>query len=70
MTARARITATDLAQAAALVKAEGVTVTIATANGKSVTIAPVDASPLQAQASPVRNRAGGNSCDEAFGGRS
>jgi hypothetical protein len=40
MTARARITQADLAQAAALVKAEGVTVTIATANGKSVTIAP------------------------------
>lgn len=39
MTARARITATDLAQAAALAKAQGVTVTIA-ANGKTVTIAP------------------------------
>ena len=43
MTARARITASDLAQAAALAKTEGVSVTITTANGKSFTIAPVDA---------------------------
>lgn len=42
MTARARITAADLAQAAALAKTEGVTVTITAANGKSFTIAPVD----------------------------
>lgn len=41
MTARARITAADLAQAATLAKTEGVTVTIS-ANGKTFTVAPVD----------------------------
>lgn len=42
MSARARITAADLAQAATVAKAEGVSVTIS-ANGKTFTVAPVDA---------------------------
>lgn len=40
MTARCRITASDLAQAAAVAKAEGVTVTIAAPNGKVYTVVP------------------------------
>ena len=42
MTARARITQSELVQAATLAKAEGVTVTITAPNGKTYIIAPVD----------------------------
>lgn len=42
MTARARITQTDLAQAAAIAKTEGVSVTVTAPNGKSFTVSPVD----------------------------
>lgn len=69
MTARARITPSDLAQAAAVAKAEGVAVTIS-ANGKTFTVAPVDGSSVPAQPSAAKNRAGGNTCDGIFGGRS
>ena len=50
MTARARITAADLTQAATLAKTEGVTVMITTANGKTYTITPpLDAKPESPQ---------------------
>ena len=42
MTARARITKSDLALAAELAKADGVAVTVS-ANGKTFTVTPVDA---------------------------
>jgi hypothetical protein len=67
MTARCRITASDIARAAALAKTEGVTVTITTANGKSFTIAPVDPSANPAQASAAQIRAEEEACDKAFG---
>lgn len=69
MTRSARITKADLALAAELAKTDGVAVTIS-ANGKTFTVAPVDASLVQAQPSAARNRAEVKSCDEAFGGRS
>lgn len=62
MTARARITAAELREAAKIAKEGGVAVTIA-AGGKTVTIAPVDGTTESAHAP----RTGGNSCDEAFG---
>lgn len=45
MTARVRITQTELAQAATIARTEGVTVTITAPNGKTYTLAPVDATP-------------------------
>lgn len=69
MTARARITKADLALAAELAKTDGVAVTIS-ANGKTFTVTPVDASLLPAHAAARQNRAEIDSCDEAFGGRS
>lgn len=69
MTRSARITKADLALAAELAKTDGVAVTIS-ANGKTFTVAPVDASPVQAQPSAPGNRARGNTCDGVFGGRS
>jgi hypothetical protein len=67
---RARITPSDLAQAAAVAKAEGVAVTITAPNGKTFTVAPVDGSLVPAQPSAAKNRAGGNTCDGIFGARS
>ena len=60
MTARARITKDDVARAVAIAKAEGVTVTITSANGKSVTIAPaLDVKPESPQpATPKKWRKG------------
>ena len=69
MTTRARITKADLSLAAELAKTDGVAVTI-TANGKTFTVTPVDASLLPAHAAARQNRAEVESCDEAFGGRS
>lgn len=63
---RCRITKADLAIAADLAKTDGVAVTIS-ANGKTFTVTPVDGTTVPAHGGPVRNRAGGNSCDEAFG---
>jgi hypothetical protein len=69
MTARARITPSDLAQAAAVAKAAGVAVTITAPNGKTFTVAPVDASGESAQHPGSQKRSGGNTCDGVFGGR-
>jgi hypothetical protein len=65
---RARITPSDLAQAAAVAKAEGVAVTITAPNGKTFTVAPVDGAPESAQHPGLQKR--GNTCDGIFGARS
>lgn len=68
MTARARITQAELVQAAALAKTEGVSVTITTPNGKTYTIAPVDALLNPAHGFAKQNRAEIDSCADAMEG--